>query len=140
MNTWDKRYTDRVQLLVDILPVLAEEPRFALKGGTAINLFEHNLPRLSLDIDLAWLPVHDFAEDASLIAAALERLTEISPGVIATNFDDSISDQATKKLIDERLGGIAISLDAIARGILFALEQPPEVDVGSIVIRPTAQG
>ncbi|QUN32394.1 SDR family oxidoreductase (plasmid) [Cupriavidus sp. KK10] len=67
------------------------------------------------------------------------RVTEISPGVIATNFGDSITDQATKKLIDERLGGIAISPDAIARGILFALEQPPEVDVGSIVIRPTAQ-
>ncbi|MCK0713607.1 nucleotidyl transferase AbiEii/AbiGii toxin family protein [Chromohalobacter sarecensis] len=66
MSTWDKRYTDRVQLLVDILPMLAQEPRFALKGGTAINLFEHDLPRLSVDIDLAWLPVHGFAEDASM--------------------------------------------------------------------------
>lgn len=67
------------------------------------------------------------------------RVTEISPGAIATNFGDSIPDPATKRMIDERLGGIAISPDAIARGILFALEQPPEVDVGSIVIRPTAQ-
>lgn len=67
------------------------------------------------------------------------RVTEISPGVIDTNFGESITDQATKKLIEERLGGIAISPDAIARGILFALEQPPEVDVGSLVIRPTAQ-
>ena len=32
MSTWDKRYTDRVQLLVEILPMLAREPRFALKG------------------------------------------------------------------------------------------------------------
>jgi hypothetical protein len=48
MNSWDKRYSDRVQLLVDILPVLAKEPQFALKGGTAINLFEHDLPRLSV--------------------------------------------------------------------------------------------
>ncbi|KGT92477.1 oxidoreductase [Erwinia typographi] len=67
------------------------------------------------------------------------RVTEISPGVIDTNFGESITDQVTKKLIEERLGAIAISPDAIARGILFALEQPPEVDVGSIVIRPTAQ-
>lgn len=67
------------------------------------------------------------------------RVTEISPGVIDTNFGESITDQATKKLIEERLGGIAISPDAIARGIVFALEQPPEVDVGSLVIRPTAQ-
>lgn len=35
MSTWDRRYTDRVQLLLDILPMLAQEPRFALKGGTA---------------------------------------------------------------------------------------------------------
>jgi len=68
------------------------------------------------------------------------RVTEVSPGMIATNFVDSITDLSTKKMIEERLGSIAISPDAIARGILYAIEQPPEVDVGSIVIRPTAQG
>ncbi len=67
------------------------------------------------------------------------RVTEISPGVIATDFASSITDQAAREAIEKRLGGIAIPPDAIARGILFALEQPPEVDVGSIVIRPTAQ-
>ncbi len=81
MNTWlehlDQRYIDRVRLLVEILPVLEQEPRFALKGGTAINLFEHDLPRLSVDIDLAWLPVHDYAEDAKLIAEALGRLADV---------------------------------------------------------------
>jgi hypothetical protein len=41
LDRWDRRYTDRVRLLVEMLPVLAKEPRFALKGGTAINLFEH---------------------------------------------------------------------------------------------------
>ena len=76
MSTWDSRYRDRVQLLVDILPVLAREPRFALKGGTAINLFEQDLPRLSVDIDLTWLPVNSFAEDSALITAALETLAE----------------------------------------------------------------
>ena len=68
------------------------------------------------------------------------RVTEISPGMIATNFGDSITDQTTKKMITERLGAIAISPDAIAGGVLYALEQPFDVDVGSIVIRPTAQG
>ncbi|HET7837437.1 MAG TPA: nucleotidyl transferase AbiEii/AbiGii toxin family protein [Variovorax sp.] len=76
LDHWDRRYTDRVRLLVEILPVLASEPDFALKGGTAINLFEHDLPRLSVDIDLAWLPVHDYAEDAKLIAEALGRLAD----------------------------------------------------------------
>jgi hypothetical protein len=77
LDHWDRRYIDRVRLLVEILPVLAQEPRFALKGGTAINLFEHDLPRLSVDIDLAWLPVHDYAEDAKLIAEALGRLADV---------------------------------------------------------------
>ncbi|MET3460904.1 nucleotidyl transferase AbiEii/AbiGii toxin family protein [Variovorax atrisoli] len=76
LDQWDRRYIDRVRLLVEILPALAQEPRFALKGGTAINLFEHDLPRLSVDIDLAWLPVHDYAEDAALIAEALALLAD----------------------------------------------------------------
>lgn len=77
MSSWDSRYRDRVQLLVDILPVLAREPRFALKGGTAINLFEQDLPRLSVDIDLTWLPVSSFAKDAALITEALEGLAGV---------------------------------------------------------------
>ena len=76
MSNWDKRYTDQVKLLVEILPMLAREPRFALKGGTAINLFEHDLPRLSVDIDLTWLPVSDFATDSALIAESLTALGE----------------------------------------------------------------
>jgi hypothetical protein len=77
LDHWDLRYTDRLRLLVEIRPVLAQEPRFALKGGTAINLFEHDLPRLSVDIDLAWLPVHDHGEDAKLIAEALGQLADV---------------------------------------------------------------
>lgn len=77
MSSWDNRYRDRVQLLVDILPVLAKETRFALKGGTAINLFEHDIPRLSVDIDLTWLPVGGFEADVAAISAALEQLAQI---------------------------------------------------------------
>ena len=55
----DERYRRQVALLVRILPFVAKEKCFALKGGTAINLFFRNLPRLSVDIDLAYLPVHD---------------------------------------------------------------------------------
>lgn len=67
------------------------------------------------------------------------RVTEVSPGIIATNFVDGITHEETRRMIQDNLRPMAISPDAIARGILFALEQPPEVDVGSIVIRPTAQ-
>lgn len=74
MSTWDSHYSDRVRLLVEVLPFLDSERRFALKGGTAINLFEHDLPRLSIDIDLSWLPVSDYETDAREIAEALDWL------------------------------------------------------------------
>ena len=58
-------YFKQVQLLVGVLPFLQAHPVFALKGGTAINLFIRDLPRLSVDIDLAYEPVKD--RDESLI-------------------------------------------------------------------------
>jgi hypothetical protein len=76
MSNWNSRYAERVRLLVEILPTVAEETRFALKGGTAINLFERDMPRLSVDIDLTWLPVGEFANDVREISAALESIGE----------------------------------------------------------------
>jgi hypothetical protein len=76
MSSWAEPFRQRLQLLTDLLPVIAREPRFALKGGTAINLFEHDLPRLSVDIDLTWLPVGSFADDRRDMSAALERIAE----------------------------------------------------------------
>jgi NADP-dependent 3-hydroxy acid dehydrogenase YdfG len=67
------------------------------------------------------------------------RVTEVSPGMIATDFGSSMTDLATKQAIETRMKGIAIAPEAIARGIAYAIERPSEVDVGSIVIRPTAQ-
>jgi NADP-dependent 3-hydroxy acid dehydrogenase YdfG len=67
------------------------------------------------------------------------RVTEISPGMISTNFADSMTDPAVKEAMGKRIGDLAILPDAIARGVAYAIEQPADVDVGSIVIRPTAQ-
>ena len=52
-------YFRQAELLVRILPLVEEHPCFALKGGTAINLFHRNMPRLSVDIDLVYLPIGD---------------------------------------------------------------------------------
>ena len=48
----NETYRAQVRLLLEVLPLIAEEDAFALKGGTAINPFERDLPRLSVDIDL----------------------------------------------------------------------------------------
>jgi predicted nucleotidyltransferase component of viral defense system len=54
-----EHYRDQAQLLIDVLPYVAQQKVFALKGGTAINLFHRDLPRLSVDIDLTYVPVND---------------------------------------------------------------------------------
>jgi predicted nucleotidyltransferase component of viral defense system len=69
-------YRQQVALLIRTLPLVAQEKVFALKGGTAINLFVRNMPRLSVDIDLTYLPVEP--RDASLTAidAAMKRIAD----------------------------------------------------------------
>lgn len=67
-------YRRQVALLVRVIPFVAEERRFALKGGTAINLFLRNMPRLSVDIDLTYLPVEDRQTSFGNIDAAMRRI------------------------------------------------------------------
>jgi predicted nucleotidyltransferase component of viral defense system len=70
----DPRYQAQVQLLVQVLPIVAQEKQFALKGGTAINLFVRPMPRLSVDIDLAFTQILPREETLSACAAALDRI------------------------------------------------------------------
>jgi hypothetical protein len=69
-------YAAQVRLLVRTLPFVAAEGCFALKGGTAINLFIRDLPRLSVDIDLAYLPVEPRPASLAKIEAALGRIRQ----------------------------------------------------------------
>jgi hypothetical protein len=70
----DNPFYRRVTLLVELLPLVARESCFALKGGTAINLFVRDLPRLSVDIDLTYLPIKGRDESLAHIDAALRGL------------------------------------------------------------------
>ena len=54
-----ENYIHQVELLLDVLPVVMKDRRLALKGGTAINFFYRDAPRLSIDIDLCYLPIED---------------------------------------------------------------------------------
>lgn len=73
-------------------------------------------------------------------AGATLRVTEVSPGMVATNFAESITDTPVREAMADRMSGVAMPPEAIAKAILFALEQPADIDVGSVVIRPTDQG
>ena len=69
-----ERYVHRVRLLLSVLPHIARENVFALKGGTAINLFYRDMPRLSVDIDLTYLPVDNREKSLKDIDETLERI------------------------------------------------------------------
>ncbi len=69
-------YRRQVELLIQTLPHVGDEHCFALKGGTAINLFIRDMPRLSVDIDLTYLPVADRPSSLVDIDSALKRIAE----------------------------------------------------------------
>jgi NADP-dependent 3-hydroxy acid dehydrogenase YdfG len=68
------------------------------------------------------------------------RVTIITPGFVRTDFVETVNNPAVRAQLEEARDKFAIPPDAIARAIAFAIEQPPEVDVGEIIVRPTAQG
>ncbi len=69
-------YRRQAALLVRTIPLVAEERCFALKGGTAINLFVRDMPRLSVDIDLTYLPIADRTTSLMEIDAAMCRIAQ----------------------------------------------------------------
>src|SRR3546814_757140 len=70
----DKTYADTVRLLLAVAPDVFANDIFALKGGTAINLFVRDMPRLSVDIDLTYIPVEPRPESLVAIDAAMSRI------------------------------------------------------------------
>lgn len=72
----DTEYFHQASLVLDILPLVNKDTRFALKGGTAINFFIRPLPRLSVDIDLTYLPIENREITLKNIDKALHELAE----------------------------------------------------------------
>ena len=75
--TVSSEYIKQAQLLMDVLPDVSSESSFALKGGTAINMFYQDMPRISVDIDLTWLPVADRSASLQDIDDALNRIVDL---------------------------------------------------------------
>src|ERR1700684_1620900 len=69
-------YYKQAKLLLQVLPYIEKTGNFALKGGTAINLFLRDMPRLSVDIDLTYVPVADRASSLKEIGAAMKRIAD----------------------------------------------------------------
>jgi NADP-dependent 3-hydroxy acid dehydrogenase YdfG len=67
------------------------------------------------------------------------RVTIVSPGMTLTNFAESITDEAARAELERRRDDIAMPPNAVARAIAFAIDEPADVDIGEVVVRPTAQ-
>ncbi len=72
----NSNFKKQVGFLLDILPIALSDERLALKGGTAINLFANNMPRLSVDIDLTYLPIEDRSTTLANISLILSDMVE----------------------------------------------------------------
>ncbi len=123
-------YYKQVQLLVRILPFVAKEKCFALKGGTAINLFLRDLPRLSVDIDLVYLPMDDRTTALQQVGEALERIIQdiktSLPGVQAGRPNQA--PDGLRLLIVQQGVQIKLELSPVLRGSVFPPEEKDVVD------------
>jgi predicted nucleotidyltransferase component of viral defense system len=116
-------YRKQVALLIQAVPFIAPEKEFALKGGTAINLFVRNMPRLSVDIDLTFVPVADRATSLKAIDAGMKRIADaITKGIRGVQLNESQpkGETCTTKLIlraDD--AQIKIEVTPVLRGCVY---------------------
>jgi len=118
-------YYKQVQWLLQLLPLVAEEDCFALKGGTAINLFVRDLPRLSVDIDLVYLPMNDRHGALDDITNALIRIAQRIGGAFpgATVVEAFKDKSDALRLVAAHEGvKVKIELSPVLRGTVFDTE------------------
>lgn len=116
------QYYRQVQLLLRIIPFVSRYDCFALKGGTAINLFVRNFPRLSVDIDLVFLPMIERQEALKTITSHLDNLAasitaSIDNTRVVRSFQDKVD--ALRLLVEQDGIQIKIELSPVLRGTVY---------------------
>lgn len=110
-------YKQQVSLLLQVLPEVAKEPVFALHGGTAINLFVRDMPRLSVDIDLTYIPIEDRKTSFKNIIEGLgqikAKLEKILPEATIT-----LKEETLKLQITTVNAQIKLEVNQINRGVM----------------------
>tara|TARA_R110000868_G_scaffold410464_2_gene698560 strand:- start:3302 stop:4240 length:939 start_codon:yes stop_codon:yes gene_type:complete len=118
-------YSKQVQLLVRVLPLVDTEKCFALKGGTAINLFYRALPRLSVDIDLLYIPMDNRETALINIRAALSRISKLILKTIPWSKVQDAHEQsdALRLIVSQGEVRIKVELSPVIRGTVFPEER-----------------
>jgi predicted nucleotidyltransferase component of viral defense system len=113
-------YRKQAALLIRVLPLVAREKCFALKGGTAINLFVRDMPRLSVDIDLTYLPIAEREKSLAAIEAALKRIAASARANMNARITEGTIDNAvTKLLVRADAVQIKIEVTPVLRGCVY---------------------
>ena len=126
-------YLDTARLLIQVAPLVFDDGTFALKGGTAINLFLRNMPRLSVDLDLVF-PDYSLPRDVALerINAAVKRCAErLAKRGFQTHVPATSETGETKLLV--RRGGIEVKVEAnfVMRGTVHPVRKAAMTAVAS---------
>jgi len=117
----DNPFYRQVVLLVELLPLVAKEPCFALKGGTAINLFVRNMPRLSVDIDLTYLPIQERDKSLARIDDALHRLGSMIEAALhgaTAFFSGRVGERTTRFQVRRGRERVQIEVSPVLRGAI----------------------
>ncbi len=129
----NQEYVDTVRLLLAVAPAVFRSPRFALKGGTALNLFVQDMPRLSIDIDVVFTD-HTLDREAALraIAADLKGVkAEILRIGYRAQLPTSRSGDEVKLLIEGNGVRVKVEVNFVFRGTVLPVALRPLI--------PTAQ-
>lgn len=117
-----KIYHKQAELLLDVLPHILSEQRFALKGGTAINLFVRDMPRISVDIDLTYTRLEDRESAIASISNALTTISLMIKNALANINVNPIKDaggNVIKMMITRVEATIKIEPNFVFRGTVF---------------------
>ena len=120
----DSPYFKQAQLMLRVMPHVAAEECFALKGGTAINLYVRDMPRLSIDIDLAYLPLEPRDTALANIGEALHRIAaeirKTVPGATVQESRARGAGHASKLSVSTAEATIKIEPNLVLRGTVFS--------------------
>jgi predicted nucleotidyltransferase component of viral defense system len=118
-----ENYRRQAALLIKVVPFVAAEKCFALKGGTAINLFVRNMPRISVDLDLTYLPVADRDKSLTEIDAAMRRIDDAIvrgiPGAAVERGAPKGETRITKLIVRADEVQIKIEVTPVLRGCVY---------------------
>src|SRR5688500_7302067 len=123
-------YLEVARMMARIARNVFADGVFALKGGTAINLFVRDLPRLSVDIDLVYLPVADREASLAAVRDGFERIAQRLETRLGFNVDRHLLSDGKRLIVHVERATIKVEISPVLRGTVF----PPEIRAVSAAV------